>query len=190
MKTWLSVVMTLIVLAGCGKDLQGTQSFDPAAEPAAQPVAARSNLISSVARTEFAEHLGQIDAYLDAINFDHDFDMDSFSLGETSEEQAYREWCLNEGLFLNPLNDVSTASVAAQDVLHLPNHTAPLAAPLGPNGPRAHYMRAKVENGAITAADSQDSSLLTVLADANALLIRPANDPARNTGEEVVYLKL
>ncbi len=55
MKTWLSVVMTLIVLAGCSKDLQGTQSFDPAAEPAAQPVAARSNLNGSVVRTEFAE---------------------------------------------------------------------------------------------------------------------------------------
>ncbi len=55
MKTWLSVVMTLIVLAGCSKDLQGTQSFGPAAEPVAQPVAARSNLNGSVARTEFAE---------------------------------------------------------------------------------------------------------------------------------------
>jgi hypothetical protein len=75
------------------------------------------------ARTDFTQHLGQIDAYLAGIDFDHDFDMDGFSLGETSEEQVYREWCLKEGLFLNPLNDVSIASVAAQDVLHLPSHT-------------------------------------------------------------------
>ncbi len=55
MKTWLSVVMTSIVLAGCSEDLQGTQSFDPAAEPATQPAAAQSNLKGSVARTQFAE---------------------------------------------------------------------------------------------------------------------------------------
>ena len=75
------------------------------------------------ARTVFAEHLGQIEANLVAIDFDHDFDMDGFSLGETPTEQVYRKWCLEEGLFLNPLNDVSTASVATRDILHLPSHT-------------------------------------------------------------------
>lgn len=68
--------------------------------------------------------------------------------------------------------------------------TAVLAADLGRNGPREHYMRARVEDGRITAADSQDSSLLTVLAGANALLLRAPQDPPRRAGETVEYLPL
>ena len=75
------------------------------------------------ALTVFAKHLEEIDARLVAIAFDHDFDMNGFSLGETPAEQVYRKWCLDKGLFLNPLNDVSTASVAARDILSLPSHT-------------------------------------------------------------------
>lgn len=67
---------------------------------------------------------------------------------------------------------------------------ARIAEPIGPNGPREHYMRAVVESGEITAFDNQDSSLLTVLAAANALLIRPPRDPARAAGEEIAYLPL
>ncbi|MGR3759541.1 molybdopterin molybdotransferase MoeA [Roseobacteraceae bacterium NS-SX3] len=67
---------------------------------------------------------------------------------------------------------------------------APLAAPLEANGPRAHYMRARVEDGEIRALNRQDSSLLTVLAGANALLIRPPHDGPRTAGESVSYLPL
>lgn len=58
------------------------------------------------------------------------------------------------------------------------------------NGPRQHYMRARVENGQLTTADSQDSSLLSVLADSNALLMRPVDDPARDAGDMVPYLPM
>lgn len=68
--------------------------------------------------------------------------------------------------------------------------TARLAEDIGPNGPREHYMRARVEAGAITPMDRQDSSLLTVLADANALMIRPPDDPAREAGSFIEYLPL
>jgi molybdopterin molybdotransferase len=68
--------------------------------------------------------------------------------------------------------------------------SAPLAAPLTANGPREHYMRARVEGGKILAFTNQDSSLLTVLADANALLIRPPGDGARGAGEDVQYLPI
>ncbi|MBL3704551.1 molybdopterin molybdenumtransferase MoeA [Sulfitobacter sp. BDSS02] len=67
---------------------------------------------------------------------------------------------------------------------------ARIAEPIGANGPREHYMRAVVESGEITAFDNQDSSLLTVLAAANALLLRPPHDPARAVGEEITYLPL
>ena len=60
---------------------------------------------------------------------------------------------------------------------------ARLGRALGPNGPRAHYMRARVEPDAggwrCTPFARQDSSLLRVLAEANALLVRPPHDPAR-----------
>ncbi|WP_298969832.1 gephyrin-like molybdotransferase Glp [uncultured Roseobacter sp.] len=65
-----------------------------------------------------------------------------------------------------------------------------LAAALPPNGPREHYMRATVTPEGLRAFDRQDSSLLTVLAQANALLVRPPHDPARAIGEPVAYLPL
>ena len=55
--------------------------------------------------------------------YDEDFDFNQFTLGATEEERSYRRWCLRERLFLNPLNDQFTESVAAADVLHLPDHT-------------------------------------------------------------------
>jgi molybdopterin molybdotransferase len=65
---------------------------------------------------------------------------------------------------------------------------APLAQGLPPNGPREHYMRAQLTDGGLVAHDAQDSSLLSVLSDADALLIRPANDAARAPGDRVAYL--
>ena len=72
----------------------------------------------------------------------------------------------------------------------LPRRTAPLATPLGQNGPREHYMRATLRGGEIEAFDRQDSSLLTVLATADSLLIRPPHDGPRAAGETVDYLPL
>lgn len=71
-----------------------------------------------------------------------------------------------------------------------PRLRAKLAAPLSVNGPREHYMRACIGPDGIQAFDKQDSSLLTILAQANALLVRPPHDPACETGDEVTYLPL
>lgn len=71
---------------------------------------------------------------------------------------------------------------------------AVLGADTGPTGPRTHYMRASLTAGdglpVITPADRQDSSLLGVLAGADALLIRPLGDEARAAGAVVEYLSL
>lgn len=67
---------------------------------------------------------------------------------------------------------------------------ARLTAPIAANGPRAHYMRAKLDADTITAFDRQDSALLVALAEADALLIRPISDPAREAGEIVDYLPI
>ena len=62
------------------------------------------------------------------------------------------------------------------------------------NGPRAHYMRARLSDAAgqaeIRPFDRQDSALLSILSEADALLIRPPEDGARSAGETVLYLPL
>lgn len=62
------------------------------------------------------------------------------------------------------------------------------------NGPRTHYMRARLGlvHGApvVTPFERQDSALLTILTEANALVIRPVGDPPRAKGEMVNYLIL
>ncbi len=72
--------------------------------------------------------------------------------------------------------------------------TARLGVDLPANGPREHYMRADVMPGndlpEITPFSSQDSALLTILSQANALMVRPPHDPARQLGECVEYLPL
>lgn len=68
--------------------------------------------------------------------------------------------------------------------------TAPLAAGIPANGPREHYTRGRIENGQVTVCDRQDSSLLSVLAEANALIIRPPEDGARAAGDTVEYLPI
>ncbi len=71
---------------------------------------------------------------------------------------------------------------------------AVLGCDVGPTGPRAHYMRATLADGCgppvITPLDRQDSALLTVLATADALLVRPAGDGARPAGTAAGYLPL
>lgn len=71
-----------------------------------------------------------------------------------------------------------------------PRRQAPLAHALGANGPREHYMRARLDAGALSAMASQDSSLLSVLTGAQALLVRPADDPPRAAGEMADYLPI
>ncbi|MEH7827492.1 molybdopterin molybdotransferase MoeA [Gemmobacter denitrificans] len=74
-----------------------------------------------------------------------------------------------------------------------PRH-AMLACDTGPTGPRTHYMRAHLSAGPnlphITPFRDQDSALLGVLSQADALLIRPLGDGPRAAGERVEYLPI
>lgn len=69
---------------------------------------------------------------------------------------------------------------------------ARLGTALGSNGPRTHYMRARIaaDGGGwrCTPFDRQDSSLLAILAEADALMIRPPHDPARREDEWVEFV--
>jgi molybdopterin molybdotransferase len=68
--------------------------------------------------------------------------------------------------------------------------TAILGADLGPNGPRAHYMRARLADGRIFPFADQDSARLSLFAAADALLIREAGEGPRRAGEAVPYLPI
>jgi len=57
-------------------------------------------------------------------------------------------------------------------------------------GQRAKFLRAYVEDGEITAFESQDSAKLSVLAAANALLVRPINASMAGVGDRVSYISI
>lgn len=45
----------------------------------------------------------------------------SFPLGDSNNEISYRTWCLNNILFLNPINELGPYSISATDVFCLPS---------------------------------------------------------------------
>lgn len=91
-------------------------------------------------------------------------------------------------LFLGPLIAALQAGTAEVET-----GRAVLAGLLPPNGPREHYMRAMVETGGdgirrVHPMTDQDSSLVTVMAAANALLRRLPSAPGLSPGAEVEVL--
>lgn len=104
------------------------------------------------------------------------------------------------GLPGNPVSALVCAQVFAlpmvERMLGLPaaeetRLPARLVGGLGANGPRAQYLRAMVEwDGGWRCAPfgGQDSSFLSVLASANALMVRAPGDPARSDGDGVEFI--
>lgn len=88
-------------------------------------------------------------------------------------------------LFMRP------ALRAMQGLGAYPMHsaTATLACDLPANGARTHYMRATLgPGGTIAPHPNQDSALLGVLCQADALLVHPAGDGAHKAGEQMRYI--
>lgn len=71
----------------------------------------------------------------------------------------------------------------------LPRRKARLAEPLGQNGPREHYMRARLEeteHGLLAFPyPTQDSSMLSILAAANGLIVHPPKAEPMAAGETI-----
>ena len=92
-------------------------------------------------------------------------------------------------LFLRPLINACLGAEPGPRMLQ-----AQLATPLPPNGPREHWMRAQLSyaGGVVTARPyrDQDSSLVSVFAVSDALLVRAAGAPAVDTGDIVNVLPL
>lgn len=65
-----------------------------------------------------------------------------------------------------------------------------LGGDLPAGGARTDYFRATIENDVISIFNRQDSGMLAPLSKANALLINPANAPARSASSQVQYLRI
>ena len=93
-------------------------------------------------------------------------------------------------LFLQPLLRRMQGEADAEPRLH----TGTLGSDLPAEGDRQHYLRAALSHGddgvVVTPFTDQDSARLALLAQADALLVRTANDPARAAGDRVRYLPL
>ena len=106
------------------------------------------------------------------------------------------------GLPGNPVSAVVCAKLFMQPLIRAMQGLPPgpelasglLTRDLPPEGDRQHYLRARLVPGAglpgIDPFGDQDSARLWILAEADALLLRPAGDPARRAGEMMRYLPL
>jgi len=52
---------------------------------------------------------------------EQEYDLDSYSLRNCKNEISYREWALENTLFLNPMNDLGLNSITTHDPLHMPD---------------------------------------------------------------------
>ncbi|WP_294925684.1 gephyrin-like molybdotransferase Glp [uncultured Paracoccus sp.] len=106
------------------------------------------------------------------------------------------------GLPGNPVSAIVCATIFMRPLIYRMQgvdigtelHRARLAAPLRPEGDRQHYLRARLVQGddlpQLHPFTDQGSSQLKILSQADALMVRPAHDPAREPGEIVEYLAL
>ncbi len=89
-------------------------------------------------------------------------------------------------LFLVPLLKRMSGDPAPEDRYQMMRTAVDLPA----TGARRQFLRAAVKDGAVTPARAQDSSMLSVLAGADALLMRPENGPGVPAGTSVPVLTL
>lgn len=69
----------------------------------------------------FNEHREWIESVLKREYLEKEINLENFSLGRSKSEIRYRQWCLPNRLFLNPLNDLGPYPIAARDILTTPN---------------------------------------------------------------------
>jgi molybdopterin molybdotransferase len=108
------------------------------------------------------------------------------------------------GLPGNPVSAMVCAHIFLKPMLYAlldyagPTHAmreARLTSPLAPNDQRQDYVRAVFRatqdgGGEVEPFPVQDSSMMRTMAAANALLVRPAGDPARAKGDTVTVMML
>ncbi|MGA3068515.1 MAG: gephyrin-like molybdotransferase Glp [Tepidisphaeraceae bacterium] len=71
-----------------------------------------------------------------------------------------------------------------------PANHAPLAQSLEPNGPRTFYLPAIYDGQSLTPLHWKGSADIFTLARANALIIRPENQPAQSAGAQIAFIPI
>ena len=69
----------------------------------------------------FSKELNWIESILKPEFLSTPTDLDNFPLGKSNDEKAYRRWCLDKRLFINPLNDLGSHAIANRDVFTMPS---------------------------------------------------------------------
>lgn len=82
--------------------------------------AVKSKDVYKEAKDDFKRLINSIEGAVGHKNLNHKFNLENHSLGRSNEEKAYREWVLQNILFINPLNDIYRKPVVAHDCLGLP----------------------------------------------------------------------
>jgi hypothetical protein len=80
-------------------------------------------------KRQFDARKVSLEALLGKKRLSRKLDLDQDQLGGSEEERAYRRWCLRLRLFLNPLNDLGEHTIAARDVLTLPDFVTAVEEP-------------------------------------------------------------
>lgn len=81
------------------------------------------NLGDSQLKPTFIKYADQIAKNYNIPHISKKYNPGEWSMGSNSIECSYRQWCLKHILFLNPMNDIEAAPIAAYDVLMLPSFT-------------------------------------------------------------------
>ncbi len=82
------------------------------------------NLYQGKALDQFAVCMNAIGSHYDIPHMAEGLDLANHSMGRSKNEREYRRWCLNNRIFINPLNDIGPNPIAATDVLTLPSISA------------------------------------------------------------------
>jgi hypothetical protein len=77
----------------------------------------------------FAESAASIGRAFDLEAIESTYRPSGYDLGSNFDEKGYRRWCLKHVLFLNPLNDVASCSIAGRDVMTLPSFSTAIHEP-------------------------------------------------------------
>jgi LA2681-like HEPN len=81
------------------------------------------------AKRFFQRKREQIESVVDVQKISDSIELDNHELGSSKKERSYRRWCLYNGLFLNPLNDLGPYSIAGRDILMLPSFVTAIDEP-------------------------------------------------------------
>ena len=80
-------------------------------------------ILHATAQNGFNKAIEEIDEIFSINNINKEItEFKTFDV-RSKKEDSYKKWCLDNTLFLNPMNDIIKHTVSAHDVVHLPNMT-------------------------------------------------------------------